>query len=129
MNKRNIIVVIAIVAVILIGIICCFIFKNSSKEVVLEIHCGDINTSNTYKEKDSFKCKLPGEEFEITIKKINKDSVELSSSKYGLYPQREDGTISLIDKVDSFKLEKNNELILAYQATDTSENISITWNK
>ena len=77
MNKKNIIIIISIIVVVLVVVICFLLFKKPSKEVVLEIHCGDLNTSNTYKENDNFKCKLPGEEFEITIKKINKDSVEL----------------------------------------------------
>ena len=39
----------------------------------------------------------------------------------------EDGSISLIEKIKKFELYKGKPLVLQFQATDISENITIIW--
>ena len=60
----------------------------------------------SFKEGDTFECELLGNNFTIKIEDISDKKIKLSSSKYGLFPIRENGSISLIDKVKNFELSK-----------------------
>lgn len=99
--------------------------KEFSESVYLKIDCMGKDLSKEYKKGDSFKCTLLGEEFKITIKDIENDKILLKSSSYGLYPKREDGSISLRDKVNLFELPRCTRLDLVFQATDTNSKINI----
>lgn len=93
----------------------------------LKIDCDGTDISNTYKMGDSFSCSLLNKEFKITIKSMTKGKIELEADQYGLFPQRDDGTYSLIDNVKDFDLYKDKELTLSFQATDVSSNIKINY--
>lgn len=89
--------------------------------------CGDVYMANNYKVGDTFECDLLGDNYKIKIVNISKNKIKLESSKYGLYPKRENDTISLTDKVKKFELYKDKELVLSTQTTDYSSNITINW--
>lgn len=129
MVKKNVLYL--IVALILtIGIVCYIIFSgnnNYNTFVSLKIISNGETISGQYKVGDEFKCNVLGEEFEIKIDSISDEKVELSSSKYGLCPINEDGTINLKTKVRRFKLFKGKELDLGFQAMDVSRRIVIIW--
>ena len=130
MNKKVLSCLIVLVVIIFLGVFfLVFADKGngSNKKINLSIDCDGIDVSGEYKKGDSFKCELLGDEFIITIKKVSGDSALLKANQYGLFPKRKDGTISLIDNVDEFELKKDKELVLAYQATDTNNEIVINW--
>ena len=93
----------------------------------LKIDCNGTDLSGMYKKGDYFTCGLSETDYEITINDIEISKIKFKSSSYGLFPVREDGTISLLDKVDEFVLNRCSELDLALQATDSNENIIIKW--
>lgn len=134
-NKKIIYVVITIV--VIIGLILGWKLLKPSitsesvyikpESVYLKIDCDGKDISDTYKIGDTFKCELLGKEFTIKIKNISDKKIVLKSTSYDLYPKRSNGTISLIDEVNTFNLEKNKKLILVLQATDVSSDISIIW--
>lgn len=113
--------------IIVIGTISYIFINNGSKSIYLKINCGEKNLSNKYKEGDVFECNLSSSNFKIKIEDIKNNKIKLSSSNYGLYPEREDGTISLIDKIKDFELYKGKKLILKLQVTDYSNTITIDW--
>ena len=126
MDKK---IIIGIVLLILaIGVI---IFlqpkKGNNMTTNLEIKCDSKDLSGEYKEGDKINCELLGEEFTITVKNITNDSIKLTADKYGLFPERDNGTISLTDKVNEFTLTKDKPLVLSLQATDVNSHITITW--
>ncbi|MBO5478950.1 MAG: hypothetical protein J6A04_04505 [Clostridia bacterium] len=127
MNKKYIVYI--VIALIFVIGIASYIFFNNKKQssVYLKIICGEETISSTYKENDKFECNILGNNFEIKIEDISNKKIELSSSTYGLFPRREDGSISLVDKVKNFELYKGEKLILALQATDVSADIVIVW--
>lgn len=61
------------------------------------------------------------------IDNIGENKINLSSSTYGLFPSREDGSISLIDDVKQFEFYKGKPLVLGLQVTDASYDITIVW--
>ena len=127
MNKKYVMYI--IVALIFVIGMVSFFFLNvkDDSSVYLDINCNGDILSDEYKEKDVFECKLGGDTFRIKVEDISNKKIKLSSSDYGLFPMREDGTISLIDKVKKFELNIGEELVLVLQATDTSDNITIVW--
>ena len=112
---------------IIIGVLCFIFLKKDNKEVSLNIDCDGIDLSKTYKEGDTFECTLISEKFTLEIKTINKNEIKLHSNRTGLFPRREDNSISLIDKVEDFTLEKGEELDLALQATDVTADLKISY--
>lgn len=127
MNKKYI-TYIVIALILVIGIIGYIFYNKQNKySVDLKIICGEKTISSTYEVGDIFECNLLNDNFEIKIENISNEKVDLSSSDYGLFPVRENGTISLVDKVKTFELYKGKELNLALQATDVSERITIIW--
>ena len=120
---------IAIVIIVVFIILGWQLLKSTETpdSVYLKIDCAGEDISNTYKIDDTFSCELLGKEYTIKLKNIEKNKIILQSSSYGLYPKRENGSISLLDKIDEFKLQKNKELVLALQVTDLSYDISIIW--
>lgn len=126
--KNKYILYILITLFLVIGIVS-YIFLNSKNDssAYLKIICDEETISKTYKEGDTFECELLGNNFTIKIEDISDKKIKLSSSKYGLFPIRENGSISLIDKVKNFELSKGEKLVLALQATDISADITIIW--
>ena len=126
--KKKYIVYIIVVLLFLIGI-ATYIFLNNQKKssVYLKIVCDDKTISETYKKGSKFECNLLGNNFEIKIEDINNKKIKITSSTYGLFPRREDGSISLIDKINEFELHKGEKLTLALQATDVYKDIVIIW--
>ena len=100
---------------------------NNASSVYLKINCAGNDISDTFEKGSKFECILLGKKFEITIDDITSDNVILKSNAYGLFPKRKDGTISLIQKVNTFKLQKNKKLYLQLQVTDMSWGIEIIW--
>lgn len=127
MNKKYIIYIV-IILICFIGIVS-YIFLNNQKKysVYLKVICGEEIISNTYKKDNTFECNILGNNFQIKIEDISDKKIKLSSSTYGLFPRREDGSISLVDKVKNFELYKGEQLTLALQATDISADIVIIW--
>lgn len=126
MNKKNIIII--IVSFIILGITCCLFLKNqNNSSVYLKITCDGKDVSAMYKKGDVFNCSLLGSDYKIKIDNISDKKIFLSSSDYGLFPIREDGTISLIEKVKKFELNKGKKLILGMQTTDITKDITIIW--
>lgn len=127
---KKVLLIIIPVFIAFIGV-CCYLLFNSSNNkegINLEIDCnGDVAASTSYKVGDTFTCKLLGEDFKIKIKSVSEDKIVLKANNYGLYPRRENGSISLMDKVDEFELTKGKELVLGLQATDVSSNLKINW--
>ena len=95
--------------------------------VDLKITCDGNDLSGKYKEGDSFECNIVGETYVITVKSISNDIVKLKCDKDGLYPERDEGTISLLDKIRDFELTKGKKLVLRPQVTDVSSSIEIYW--
>lgn len=135
MSKKNV-VYLLIALILIIGTVCYILFDSKHDNggndsdntfVSLKIVNGDEIISDQYKVGDTFQCNLLGEEFEIKIDRISDEKVKLSSSKYGLCPSNEDGTINLNAKVKKFELSKGKELDLRLQATDAGEGIIIIW--
>lgn len=129
MNKKSIIIMIIAGVVLITSIVLLFVLKPSvgKGEANLKIDCDGKNLSKVYKAGDSFECSLAGDKFTITIKDVSDNKINLEADKYGLYPRREDGTISLVDKVKEFTLEKGDELNLELQATDSLGSLKINW--
>ena len=127
MNNKYI-VYIVLTLILVIGIVS-YIFLNNQNDssVYLKIISDEETISRMYKEGDTFECNLLGNKFKIKIEDISDKKIKLSSSEYGLFPRREDASISLIDKVKNFELNKGKQLVLALQATDVSEEITIIW--
>lgn len=127
MNKKYVIYIV-IASILIIGL-ACYIFMNNPQKAsaYLKITCDEETISSTYKEGDTFKCTLLGDNYEIKINNISDKKINLSSSNYGLFPIREDGSISLVDKVKKFVLYKGEILVLGLQAVDTSAKITILW--
>ncbi len=122
MKKKLFIIV--IVGLLIIGLTGCV---NNNGKVTLKIDCDGKDISNKFVEGDKINCELLGDEYEITIQKVEKEKMILKANKYGLFPKREDGTYSLIDKVDEFEVEKGKPTILALQVTDVSATMTIDW--
>ena len=101
--------------------------NNDISSVYLKINCNGTDISNSFKKGENFEFDLLGKKYKITINNITENKIELKSNSYGLFPKREDGTISLIDNVDTFELYKNKKLVLSFQATDVSSNVEIIW--
>lgn len=125
MKKKYIVYII----VALLFLIATYIFFYNQKKsyVHLKIVCGDKTISGTYKKDSKLECNLLGNDFEIKIEDINNKKIKLTSSTYGLFPRREDGSISLIDKINEFELHKGEKLTLALQTTDVYKDIVIIW--
>lgn len=127
MNK-GLIILIVILLIVIAAIVFIVINKGNKNETAyIEINCDGKDLSKEYKKGDAIDCTLLGSEFKLTIEDIKKDEIEIHADKYGLFPERDNGTISLIDKVDDFTLEKDKDLILALQATDVSSSIKLKW--
>ena len=101
-------IAIAIVIIVVFIILGWQLLKSTETpdSVYLKIDCAGEDISNTYKIDDTFSCELLGKEYTIKLKNIEKNKIILQSSSYGLYPKRENGSISLLDKIDEFKLQK-----------------------
>lgn len=127
--KEKIICIIIIVCVLTISFFALrYVYSGSDKSIFLKINCGGDTITGTYKVDDQIECNLVGKEFVITIDKINEDKVKLSANNYGLFPRREDGSISLKKKIKKFELEKGKDIELVYQGTDTNKAIVIVWD-
>ena len=126
MNKNSKIIYIVAGIILVILIVVMFLKPKSNNDSVdLIVLCTSETRSGVYKTGDSFKCKVAGSDYTITITEITNDTVKLQSDKYGLFPRRDDGTISLTERVKDFTLEKNKTLDLALQATDLIFSIKI----
>ena len=129
-------VLIIIGCIIITAVLCLGVYmylKNPTsvtlniKSVTLNIKYDTTEYSKTFSKGESFEFDLLGEDYKITIVNISSNKVILKANSYGLYPNREDGSISLVDNVDTFELHKDKPLVLSLQATDVSSNIEITW--
>ena len=127
MNSKVIIICSVVIIVLCAGFITVNNSSYNTSSVHLKINYGDENISKSFKKGEKFECTLLGKNFEITIANISDEKVELKSNSYGLFPQREDGSISLIDSIDTFELYKNKKLILQRQVMDASSRIEIVW--
>lgn len=115
---------VVIIGLLMISLTGCV---NNSGKVYLKIDCDGKDISNKFVEGDKFNCELFGDEFEITIKKVEKEKITLKADRYGLFQERDDGTYSLIDDVDEFEVVKGKTTALALQVTDASATIKIDW--
>lgn len=79
-------------------------------------------------ESGKYEYTLLGKKYEFSATKINDNEIEIEVSDYGLAQKKEDGSISLLDKVNNFSLKKGEKLILRTQTTDYGEEITIEWN-
>ncbi len=79
-KKKIFIGIAAFILFVGLGFITSTLLDNKKESTVhLSIKCDDVDLTNDYKEKDTIECKLAGEEYVFTIKKITKDKVELYS--------------------------------------------------
>lgn len=94
----------------------------------LGIDCEGADLSKTYEIGGTITCQPSTREYSIVLQEEKDGKLTLKASSYGLFPEREDHSISLSDKVDTFVLEKNKKLVLREQVTDASFEIVINWN-
>ncbi len=119
-KKKIIIYIIVFVVAMGFGFLTDNLFdKKPDSSVHLNIKCDDVDLSKDYKEKDNIECKLSGEEYVFTIKKISKDKVELYSKNCL--------TINGSDCPNNIELVKGKALQLKTVNKDDIKNVIMEW--
>lgn len=102
---------------------------NKKDLIKLNVNCNDKEIFVVpVKKNTKFKCELIGEEYEFTVKEINKKEIKIKSNSYGLTTEKDNGTISLISKDDEFTIIKDKNLKVFTQTTDYNQTMTLNWN-
>jgi len=120
-NKKKIIISIIVFVVAMgLGFLTVNLLDNEpDRSVHLNIKCDDVDLSRDYKEKDNIECKLSGEDYVFTIKKISKDTIELYSKKCL--------TINGSDCPNNIELVKGKPIQLKTLSKDDIKNVIMEW--
>ena len=130
MKKTFLIILVIIIVIALIGLSVVLLNKKGETEekaAYLNISINGADLSGKYRERDIFVCTFDDCKIEITVSKISDDKIQLTADSYGLYPLREDGTISLTEQINTFELVKNKPLVLCQQITDVTSQVVVSW--
>ena len=103
------------------------IIRPISKYKSIDVKCHTDNTfRTTLKEGNSFSCFILDKEYDFKIKRINKDNIIVTTSKYGLTKVK-DNKIDFKSKEKEFIIEKNKKVELSTQLMNQNESVIIEW--
>jgi len=103
------------------------IIRPISKYKSIDVKCHTDNTFRTTLIKgNSFSCFILDKEYDFKIKNIDKDSIIVTTSKYGLTKVK-DNEINLKAQEKEFIIEKNKKVELSTQLNDNNELVIIEW--
>ena len=130
MNDKRVVLIAGELVVLLLGVSMFFLLKNKlgrGKEVQVTIRCSASETTGGLRVNDTFNCNITNKNYTFTVTSVDNDKIVFKSSDYGLTYTKEDGTINLVDKVDTFELAKGKTLKICPQATDSTCPLTIEW--
>jgi len=130
MNDKRVVFIVGVIVIILLGVSVFFTFKKrifTGDKAKVEIKCNGSDTTGELKVNDSFSCSFYGTNYTFTVTSIKDNKMVIKSSSEGLTEVKSDGTISLLDKKDTFEITKGETLKLAPQVTDGHGNLVIEW--
>ena len=99
-------------------------------ETRINIECRGVNDTKEsliVRGTTKFECTLLHKRYEFTFKQLYPNKIRIDVSDYGLTKEREDGTMSLLDKVKCYTLDKGSTIKLCTQSMDHIESVIISW--
>lgn len=115
------------ISILLIIVLCIFVTGCTKNNGELVINCNGVESTTKITKGNLITCELLKDNYIFEIKKIKKDKVIIKTNKSGLFKQRKDGTISLVDDQKEFIIEKNKKNVIMTQSTDYQESMIVEW--
>ena len=131
MNNKKVVIIVGAIVVLFLGVSVFVTLKNKlnvGASAKVDIKCGGSDTLGELKEQDTFQCNVLNKNYTFTVNSIKDNKIVIKASDTGLTEKKSDGTISLLDKKDTFEIEKGTSLTLCAQVTDARDcSLTIEW--